>query len=82
MHRVAVTRDGRFAWCAGDASLAFVELATGRYGVVELAASPGLIKTNYVVALARDGRQAVSAGPDQQLGLWDPPVRAENGAQP
>lgn len=82
VHSVAVTQDGRFAWCAGDASLAFVELATGRYGVAELAASPGLIKTNYVVALVSDGKQAISAGPDRQLRLWDSPARAMNGAQP
>lgn len=74
---VAVTADGRFAWCAGEQGLAFVELATGRFGAVELPGNVGLIKTHYVVAIVADGRQAVAAGPDQTLRLWDPPARAD-----
>lgn len=74
---VAVTADGRFAWCAGEQGLAFVELATGRFGTVALPGGAGLIKTHYVVAIVADGTQAVAAGPDQTLRLWDPPARAD-----
>lgn len=76
VHSVAVTKDGRFVWCAGEQTLAFLELATGRYGLIELYASPGLIKLNYHVAVVNDGQQAVSAGPDLKLRLWNPPERA------
>lgn len=51
VYRVALTADGRFAWCAGDDRLSFVELATGRFGAAPLQGKTGLIKMSYVVAL-------------------------------
>jgi hypothetical protein len=57
VYRVALTADGRFAWCAGDDRLSFVELATGRFGAAPLQGTTGLIKMSYVVALLVDGIQ-------------------------